>query len=65
MAKRSAGAAGKHKGEQDERAGVLEDVLSYIERAQPTCFILENVPRLLAKKHRHPDANLNFIALAT
>ena len=41
------GAAGRHGGECDERASVLEDVLTYIETKKPTCFVLENVPRLM------------------
>lgn len=31
---------------------MLDGILNYIANKQPTTFVLENVPRLMGKKHR-------------
>ena len=54
------GTAGKQRGQDDHRSGVLKHVLKYIETKAPTTFVLENVPGLRGRKHRLPD--LPFIS---
>ena len=54
------GSAGKGEGAGDPRAGTLRNVVDYIQMSQPTCFVLENVPAIRSKKHRHSDSDCNL-----
>ena len=56
----SQGAAGKHHGSGDSRAAVvIKDHAVHISAEGRRTFILENVPMIKGKKHRHLNINFN------
>jgi DNA (cytosine-5)-methyltransferase 1 len=54
--------AGLNKGLSDERGGALSGILSYLTRAQPKCFVLENVAGLVGCRHRKARARVGKLA---